>query len=184
MKREIKKLTKQEKEQIDNRLVIVFATALGAIMLLMYLMNWFKGSGGFAMSARIITYIVLVGSIAASILFSIISKKASAKNQLERAEKYKSWKWVVVASAICSFIIYPTEIIGLFKWIGLPEAAYQAIIRPINSFRFFGFFNIDARIIVIMTLVAIATIAIFVYYGIYLNKCHKSSLNKGSKKAK
>ena len=182
MNKEIKKLEREEKERINNKLVIVFATALGSIMLLLYLMNWFRGAGGFVMAARIITYVVMAGSLAATILFGIISKKAKASGMAERAEKFKNWKWVMLGACISAFIVYPTELISLLRFIGL-YAPSQAIIGAINRFNFVGH-NIASRIVIIMILIAAVTIAIFIYYGLYLNKAHKASLNKGAKKTK
>ena len=181
MKREIKKLTKLEREKIDNKMVVVFATALGSIMLLLYLMNWYRGSGGFVSTARILTYIILGAGIALTILFSIISKKAAKMGQDERSEKYANWKWVTLAAAIAAFIIYPTELISLLRFVGLYQFSTWAI-SGINRFNFIGH-NIASRIVVIMILIGVATIWLFVSNWIYLNKCHRASLNKGSKKA-
>ena len=180
MNKEIKKLTKQEREEINNKLVVIFATALGSLMLLMYLMNWYRGGGGFVTAAMTITYVIMVGGIVGTILLSIFSKKALNQGQIERAAKFKNWKWVTLASAISAFTIFPTEIISWLRFIGL-GAASQSIISAINRFSFVGH-NIASRIVIIMILVAAVTIALFVYYGIYLNKTHKASLNKGAKK--
>ena len=198
MNKEIKKLTKQEKEQIDNKLVVIFATALGSIMLLLYLMNWFRGTGGFVATARTLTYIILAGGIVLTVIFGIISKKALETNQEDRAEKYKNWKHVSLAAAISAFFIYPTQLIDyVFRFIafclsGIKLAAAAQSVAWANSkiiefinyrIAFFGH-NIGTRIIIVMILIAITTITLFVYYGIYLNKCHKAAVNKGAKKAK
>jgi hypothetical protein len=177
--KEIKKLTKQEKEKIENRLLAVFATALGSVMILMYLMNWFQGSAGFMMASRILVYALLILGIGLSVFFGIKAKKFKEKEQLERAVKYKNWYYVTLTAAIASFVIYPTEIIGkIFEWIQLNGIGLK-VNQFINSLHIPRLTNISSRITVIMVLIGIYTIAAFVYYGLLTRKAHKASLNKG-----
>lgn len=175
MKKQINKLTKQQKESIENRLLAIFAAALGAEMLGLYLINWFRGSQGFVSAARWLTYSLLVLFIALAIFLKIKSKKFASQEQNARATKYNNWFWVCVAGAISAFFIYPTELISLIPGIGLP------IVQAINKVNFLFGNPIVLRIAFVMTLVAIYTIAAFIYYGVISSQAHKSSLNKGKK---
>ena len=175
MKKQATKLTKQEKERIENRLLAIFATALGAEMLCLYLINWFRGSAGFVTTARWLTYILMVGFIVLAVFLKLKSKKFVQQGQTARAQKYNNWFWVSVATAICAFFIYPTEIIGLIPGIGMP------IVLAINKLNFFLGSPISFRILVVMILVGIYTIAAFIHYGIISAQAHKASLNKGNK---
>ena len=180
MKKEIKKLTKQEKEKIENRLLAVFATALGAEMLLLYFNNWFQGQVGFILAARILIYSLLVGGIVGSVLLGLKSKKLKKTGQDERSLKYRNWYFVTLAVAISAFIIYPTEIITrVFGWMRLVPVGSN-IVSFINSARFTPN-PITSRVFLIMGLVGAYTIGAFIYYGIKTRKSYKASLNKGSK---
>jgi hypothetical protein len=177
--KEIKKLTKQEKEKIENRLLAVFATALGSVMVLMYLMNWFQGSPGFIMASRVLIYVLLILSIALSVFLGIKAKKFKEKEQFDRAVKYKNWYYVTLTAAIASFIIYPTEIIArIFGWIRLGGIG-NGINQFINNIHIPRLTNISSRIVVIMVLIGIYTISAFIYYGMLTRRAHRASLNKG-----
>ncbi len=175
MKKQATKLTKQEKERIENRLLSIFATALGAEMLCLYLINWFQGSSGFVSTARWITYILMVGLIVLAVFLKVKSKKFNAQGQTSRAAKYNNWFWVCVAGAISAFFIYPTQIIGFIPGIGMP------VVLWLNKLNFFFGNPISFRISIVMILVGIYTIAAFIHYGIISSQAHKASLNKGIK---
>lgn len=175
MKKQTTKFTKQDKEKIENRLLAIFATALGAEMICLYLINWFRGAAGFMNAARWTCYILLVAFLALSVFLKIKSNKFGEQNQVERAAKYNNWFWVCLATAICAFFIYPTEIIGLIPGIGLP------VVRAINQFNFFLGNPVCTRIFVVMVAAGVYTLVAFIYYGILSHKAHKASLNKGSK---
>ena len=175
MKKQATKLTKQEKERIENRLLAIFATALGAEMLCLYLINWFRGSVGFVNTARWLTYILLVLFIVLAVFLKIKSNKFKAQGQTPRAVKYNNWFLVSLAAAISALFIYPTELIARIPGIGF------SIVQVINKLNFIMGDPISFRILVIMILVGIYTIAAFIYYGILSSQAHKASLNKGSK---
>lgn len=175
MKKQITKLTKQQKEKIENRLLAIFATALGAEMLCMYLMNWFRGSAGFVTAARVLVYSFMILFIALAVFLKIKATKFKKEEQVERAQKYNNWFWVSVAGFICSFVIYPTELISKIPAIGMP------IVTFINKGNFFFGSPISFRLGLIMILVGIYTVVSFIYYGILTRKAHKASLNKGKK---
>ncbi len=175
MKKQTTKFTKQQKEKIENRLLAIFATALGAEMICLYLFNWFQGSVGFSTTARWLTYILLVGMIVLAVFLKIKSNKFAQEEQTERAAKYKNWFWVALAAAISALFIYPTELISLIPGVGF------SIATAINKANFFFGNPISFRISVVMILVAIYTAAAFIYYGIISNQAQKASLNKGNK---
>lgn len=179
MKKEITKLTKTEKEKIENKLLSIFAVALGGIMLLTYVYNYLNGSKGFRTAAEVMVYTATVVFIVLAIFLKVKAAKFKKENALEKAKKYNNWFWTSVAGAIISFITYPDS---LFKAI-LSEDAYNwFIVNYWNRFIWFGNDGTDTRIIILMALIALYVICVFVYYGIYLVKAHKASLNKGSKK--
>ncbi len=175
MKKQITKLTKQQKEKIENRLLAVFASALGAEMLCLYLINWFRGSTGFVNVARYTTYLLLVVFIVLACVLKIKASSFEKQNQTDRCKKYNNWFWVCVAGAISAFVIYPTQIIGIIPGIGMP------IVTAINKLNYFFGNPIAFRICVIMILVGLYTVGAFIYYGVILRKAHKASLNKGKK---
>ncbi len=173
MKKQITKLTKQQKEKIENRLLAVFASALGAEMICLYLINWFRGSSGFVTAARWLCYILLVLFIALSVFLKIKANKFASQDQLDRATKYNNWFGVSLAGAISAFFIYPTELISFIPGIGMP------IVQAINKVNYFLGNPICTRILAVMILVGIYTVAAFIYYGILSAKAQKASLNKG-----
>ena len=179
MKKQITKLTKNEKTKIENRLLSVFAVALGGIMLLTYVYNYLNGSKGFRTAAEIMVYVATVAFIALAVFLKVRENKAKKENQLEKANKYKNWFWTSIAAAIVSFITYPDSLIRAI----LPQDAYNHfIVNDWSRFIWFGNDGTDTRIIILMALIALYVIAVFIYYGVYLAKAHKASLNKGSKK--
>ena len=179
MKKEITKLTKVEKERIENKLLAIFAVALGAIMILMYLLNWFNGAAGFRTAAKVIVYTATVAFIALSVFLKIKSNKFKGEAQELRAKKYNNWFIFSIVAAVVSFLSYPDDIIKLI----IREDAFNKFYASFwGRFTWFGQGVIGSRLILFMILIAIFTIAVFVYYGIYLHKAHKASLNKGGKK--
>jgi hypothetical protein len=182
MKKQPQKLTRQEKEKTENRLLAIFATALGSEMVLMYVMNWIQGSAGFRNTAIWIVYTLIVGFLGAGIYLKIKSKAFAKTNQNERAEKYRNWYLVCLAGFISAFFVYPTEIIaGFFKIIWLGQVGIN-IVTVINKFNFLTGNPITTRIILLMTLIGVFTASAFVYSAIKTRQAHKASLNKGAKK--
>lgn len=175
MKKQTTKFSKQQKEKIENRQLSIFATALGAEMICLYLFNWFRGSQGFVTTARWLTYILLVGFIALAVFLKVKANKFAKQEQTERAQKYNNWFFVSLAAAISAFFIYPTELISYIPGIGMP------IVQGINKLNFFFGDPISFRISVVMILVAIYTVVAFTYYSVISAQAKKASLNKGNK---
>ncbi|MBO5409552.1 MAG: hypothetical protein J6A61_09175 [Clostridia bacterium] len=175
MKKQTTKFTKQEKEKIENRQLSIFASALGAEMICLYLFNWFRGSSGFVTTARWMTYILLVGFIVLTVLLKVKANKFAKQEQTARAEKYNNWFFVTLAAAISAFFIYPTELISFIPGIGISVATAINQVKP--------FFNnaISFRISIVMILVAIYTIVAMTYYSVISAQAKKASLNKGGK---
>lgn len=179
MKKEIKKITREEREHIENRLLTVFAIALGSVMILMYLINWFNGSAGFRTAAKTIVYIAVIAFIALSVFFKIKSVKLLKEAQELRSKKYNNWFVFSVVAAIVSFLTYPDDIIKLI----IREDAFNIFyVNFWGRWTWFGQGVIGSRLIFFMILIGIYTLGVFVYYGIYLRRAHKASLNKGGKK--
>ena len=179
MKKEIKKLTKVEKEKIENKLLTVFAVALGAVMILMYLTNWLNGSAGFRVAAQTIIYGGLIAFIVMAVLFKIKSNKLAKEDQTERAKKYNNWFIFSIVAAVVSLLAYPDSLLKLV----MGEDAFNSFyVNFWGRFTWFGQSVVGSRLTFFMALIAIYVIVVFVYYGIYLHKAHKSSLNKGGKK--
>lgn len=175
MKKQTTKFTKQDKERIENRLLSIFATALGAEMICLYLINWFRGSAGFMNTARWFTYILLIALIALAVFLKLKANKFKAQEQTARSQKYNNWFFVALAGAISAFFIYPTEILSWIPGVGM------SIVQAINKLDFFFGNAVAFRISVVMILVGIYTVAAFIYYGIVSRNAQKASLNKGSK---
>lgn len=181
MKKEITKLTKTEKEHIENKLLAIFAVALGSIMVFMYLINWFNGAQGFRTAAKVIVYTAVVAFIVLAVFLKIKANRFKKEDQIARAKKYNNWFIFSVVAAVVSFLTYPNDIIKLI----IRDEAYGKFYASFwGRFTWFNQGEIGSRLILFMILIALYTIGVFVYYGIYLHKAHKASLNKGGKKNK
>ena len=144
-------------------------------MICLYLFNWFQGSQGFVLTARWLTYILLVGFIALAVFLKVKVNKFAKQEQTERAQKYNNWFWVSVAAAISAFFIYPTELISFIPGIGISLAG------AINQAKLFFNSAISFRISVVMVLVGIYTVVAMTYYSVLSAQAKKASLNKGNK---
>ena len=179
MSKEIKKITREEREHIENRMLTVFAVALGAVMLLMYLANWFNGSKGFKTAAEVIVYIAVVSFIGLAVFCKLKSKKFFKEAQELRAKKYNNWFIFSIVAAVFSFLVYPDNILKLI----LREDTFNVFyVNFWGRWTWFGQSVIASRLIFFMILIGLYTLGVFIYYGIYLNNAHKASLNKGAKK--
>lgn len=178
MKMEIKKLTKKEREHIENKMLTVFAVALGAVMVLMYLLNWLNGSMGFRNAAKTIIYIGIVAFIALAVFCKIKASKFKKENVADKANKYNNWFIFSIVAAVVSFLTFPNDIIRFI----IGENAWNNFYLYWDKFRFFGQnSSTGTMIITLMILIGIYTLCVFIYYGIYLHRCRKSTLNKGKK---
>ena len=174
MKKEITKLTRQQKGQIENKILTVFAIALGSIMVLLYLMNWFQGTKGFQISAEVAVYLFTVGFIVLAVLCKRKSNKYKKEDVQDKAKKFNNWFVFAIVGAVVSFLVYPSRILGLIK-LGFVDD------KVINGLRLFGLQPLATRLMVFIILIAVYTIAMFIYWGVYMHKAHKASLNKGKK---
>ena len=174
MKKEIKKLTKQQKEQIENRLLTVFAVALGSIMVLLYLMNWFRGSKGFQIAAEVAVYLFTVGFIVLAVICKKKSNKRKKENVQDNAKKFNNWFIFSIVGAVVSFLTYPSRILGLVK-LGFIDD------KIINGLSLFGLYPLATRLVIFIVLIVLYTVITFIYWGVYMYRAHKASLNKGKK---
>ncbi len=175
MKKEITKLTKVQKEKIENKMLTTFTVALGSIMVLLYLMNWFQGSKGFQIAAEVATYIFVVAFIALAVVFKLKANKYKKENVMDKAKKFTNWFIFTVVGAVVSFLVYPSRILGLIKLSVVDD-------KVINGLRLFGLAPLATRLLIFIILIAIYTLAVMIYWSVYLHKAHKSSLNKGKNK--
>ncbi len=175
MKKEIKKLTKQEKEQIENKMLTNFTVALGSIMVLLYLMNWFQGSKGFQIAAEVAVYLFVAIFIALAVIFKLKANKNKKENVMDKAKKFNNWFIFSVVGAVVAFLTYPSRILDLIKLSVVDD-------KVINGLRLFGLAPLPTRLLLFIIIIAIYTIAVMIYWSIYLHKAHKASLNKGKNK--
>lgn len=175
MKKEITKLTKVEKEHIENKLLTTFAIALGAIMVLLYLMNWFQGSKGFQIAAEVVVYLFTVGFIGLAVFCKMKSNKLKKEGIEAKAKKFNNWFIFSIVGAVVSFLTYPSRILQLVK-LGFIDD------KVVNGLRLFGLYPLATRLLIFIILIALYTIVMFVYWGVYMHRAHKSSLNKGKNK--
>ncbi len=175
MKKEFTKLTKQQKEKIENKMLTNFTVALGSIMVLLYLMNWFQGAKGFQIAAEVATYIFVVGFIGLAVLFKLKSNKYKKENVSDKAKKFNNWFIFTVVGAVVSFLVYPSRILGLIKLSVVDD-------KVINGLRLFGLAPLATRLLIFIILIAVYTLAVMIYWSVYLHKSHKASLNKGKNK--
>lgn len=175
MKKEITKLTKTQKEQIENKLLTTFAIALGAIMVLLYLMNWFQGSKGFQLTAEVAVYLFTAGFIALAVICKRKAGKCKKEGLEDKQKKFNHWFIFAIVGAVVSFLTYPSRILKLVKLSFIDD-------KIINGLRLFGLYPLATRLMIFIILIALYTLVTFIYWGIYMHRAHKASLNKGKNK--
>lgn len=175
MRKEITKLTKTQKEKIENKLLTTFAIALGSIMVLLYLMNWFQGSKGFQIAAEVAVYLFTVGFIALAVICKRKANKFKKEGIEGKQKKFNNWFVFSIVGAVVSFLTYPSRILNLVK-LGFIDD------KVVNGLRLFGLYPLATRLLIFIILIAVYTVVVFVYWSIYMHKAHKASLNKGKNK--
>lgn len=159
-------IIKEQKEKIENRLLTIFATALGAEMLLMYLFNWFNPLGllGTVSSSSIASFVtyVLMGVFFLLGIYTVV--RASLLKKAEetlRSKKYMNWFYVCLAGFLSCLYIWPTEILTrIFR-------VDPMNLNGFNNFHpFFADSGVQFRVGLVMALVAVYTVVAFIVYGI------------------
>lgn len=171
MKKQTTTNIKDQKAKIENRLLTVFATALGAEMIALYLFNWFQTGSNLLAAAKWATYILMLVFLALGI-FTIVKGSALKKaEETVRSKKYMNWFYVCLAGLLCCLYIWPVEILA--NVFGVNPSALIAF----NNFHpFLTNSGVQFRIAIVMILIAIYIVAAFIYYGIKsaeLNKTQK-----------
>lgn len=152
---------KIQKEKIESRLLTVFATALGAEMLLLYLFNWFQNYSNLFNVARWGTYILMAVFFGLGIYTVIRSSQLKKAEETARSKKYMNWFYVCLAGFVSCVYIWPTEILSnVFGVDPMKLAGFN------NFHPFFANSGVQFRVGLVMTLVGIYTVAAFIYYGV------------------
>ncbi len=152
---------KMQKEKIENKLLTIFATALGAEMLLMYLFNWFQTGSNLLEVAKIASYILMVLFFLLCIYTAVRASLLKKSEELVRSKKYWNWFFVCLAGLLSCIYIWPVEILTkVFKMDPMNLA-------PFNNFHpFFANNGVQFRAALLMCGVAIYTVVAFIVYGI------------------
>lgn len=160
---------KNEVEHLSNKSLIIFTVALICEIVLLFLYSAFQGVGSYISKLQtFVTTVSIIGLIlfAAMILISVILKKKKGASALTSG--LMSWSFVALAVSVCSFVIYPIDIVtGLFTAIGL---ANKGGVLALKLSSIMG----SKAILVIMLALIVYVIAMFVYYGIKMKKVKNS----------
>ena len=157
---------KMQKEKIENRLLTVFATALGAEMLLLYLFNWFQpnsvlGAISATDAAITICHVMMVVFLLLGIFTVVKGSMLQKAEETQRSKKYMNWFYVCLAGLLSCLYIWPLSILtSVFKMDPMHLAPYN------NFHPFFANSGVQFRVALVMTLIAIYTVAAFVIYGV------------------
>ncbi len=162
---------KTQKEKIENRLLTVFATALGAEMILLYLFNWFQTGSNLLLAAKWGTYILMLLFIALGIFTAVKGSSLKKAEETARSKKYMNWFWVCLAGLLSALFIWPVEILA-----NVLKVNPSALIAFNNFHPFLANSGVQFRIAMVMILVGIYTVAAFIYYGV-----QSASINKTGK---
>ena len=164
---------KMQKEKIENRLLTVFATALGAEMLLLYLYNWFQPSsllGGISAhdAAVTICHILMIVFVLLGIFTVVKGCILEGAGESQRSKKYMNWFYVCLAGLLSGLFIWPLGILtDVFKMDPM-------LLAPYNNFHpFFANNGVQFRVVLVMVLIGIYTVAAFVVYGVKSAKLGK-----------
>ncbi len=154
-------MIKEQKEKIENRLLTIFATALGAEMLLMYLFNWFQNFSNLLEAAKMATYILMTVFFLLGIYTVVRGSLLKKAEETARSKKYMNWFYVCLAGFLSCLYIWPTEILTrIFK-------VDPMSLNGFNNFHpLFADSGVQFRIGLVMSLVAIYTVVAFIVYGI------------------
>lgn len=164
------KLSKEEREKIDNKIVLATAIALISAMVFLYLQNWFASVYA-ATTGKIITALKWIGvaGIAAFIALVFIKKD----------KKYLFCiPYCAVGSLFMNEILKApiTKLIyGLFDDLIL-KSNITFLVKSFNSF--FAYYLTKSRFNFIFLCLAIYLIASYIYYGVKIAKGNKEPKKK------
>lgn len=156
---------KNELEHISNKSLIIFSVALVFEIILLFLYTAFKGVGSYIPKLQaFITGVSVLSLIAFVALIAIYSSLKNKKRSVNTSISFKNWSFVALAISVCSFFIYPIDIItGIFNTIGF---ANKGGVIAMKLAKIMG----PTAILVIIVGILIYVIGMFIYFNILSNK--------------
>ncbi len=153
---------KNQLERISNKTLVIFTVSLIFGIVLLFLYTAFKGVGtyipklqGFVTFVSVFTFI---GFIALFVTALMLKKKNGVRESL------KNWSIVALVISVCSFFIYPVDIVtSLFSMIGL---ANKGGVIAMKLSKIMG----STAILTIIIGLIVYVIGVFIYYNIKSNK--------------
>lgn len=156
---------KNQLEHISNKTLVIFTVSLISGIVLLFLYTAFKGVGSYIPKLQgFVTFVSVFALISfiAMLIVSLVLKK----NEVSRG--LKNWSFVALAVSVCSFFIYPVDIVtGLFSMIGLSNKGGVIAMKLSNIM------GSTAILAIIIGLIIYVTI-VFIYYNIKSNKIKKN----------
>ena len=153
---------KNQLEHISNKTLVIFTVSLISGIVLLFLYTAFKGVGTYIPKLQgFVTFVSVFAFISFVALF-VTSEILKKKNSIR--ESLKNWSIVSFVISICSFFIYPVDIVtSLFSMIGLSNKG-GVIAMKLSSVM--G----STAILAIIAGLIVYVIAVFIYYNIKSNK--------------
>ena len=156
---------KNQLEHISNKTLVIFTVSLISGIVLLFLYTAFKGVGSYIPKLQgFVTFVSVFALISfiAMLIVSLVLKK----NEVSRG--LKNWSFVALAISVCSFFIYPVDIVtGLFSMIGLSNKG------GVIAMKLSKIMGSTAILAIIIGLIIYVTI-VFIYYNIKSNKIKKN----------
>ena len=153
---------KNQLEHISNKTLIIFTVSLISGILLLFLYTAFKGVGTYIPKLQGFVTFVSVFAFISFIALLVISKMLKKKNSVR--ESLKNWSIVSLVISVCSFFIYPVDIVtSLFTMIGLSN---KGGVIAMKLSKIMG----STAILAIIIGLIIYVIGVFIYYNIKSKK--------------
>lgn len=153
---------KNQLEHISNKTLIIFTVSLISGIVLLFLYTAFKGVGTYIPKLQGFVTFVSVFSFISFIALLVISKMLKKKNSVR--ESLKNWSIVSLVISVCSFFIYPVDIVtSLFTMIGLSN---KGGVIAMKLSKIMG----STAILAIIIGLIIYVIGVFIYYNIKSKK--------------
>lgn len=156
---------KNELEHISNKSLIIFSVALVFEIILLFLYTAFKGVGTYIPKLQAFITGVSVFALAAFVVLMVVYNSFKNKKRTTvKAKSFKNWSFVALAISVCSFFIYPIDIItGIFNTIGF---ANKGGVIAMKFAKVMG----PTAILAIIIGILVYVIGMFVYFNILSNK--------------
>ena len=156
---------KNELEHISNKSLIIFSVSLICGIILIFLYSAFQGVGSYIPKLQAFVSGVAIFALAVAFGLAVASKVVNNKKSTSvLSYSFKNWSIVALVVSICSFFIYPIDIVtGIFNSIGLANKGGVIAMKLANLMG-------PKAILAIIIGLVIYVIAMFVYYGIKSKK--------------